>query len=499
MSKLTRISNLNPTARDLAQRAMRWLDTCWDAKYHFFHMPNNHLYEAGALGVPGYMVRETIWYAIGLLMRNDASDAERAHQAIRAVLAQQYDTPQQAYHGTWRRSPYEPDPPAEAQIWQDYDPNWREFIGTSLAVLLLEYQEQLEPELIQEIDHALLRAVDGTIARNVSPSYTNIALMCAFLLHFAAERFAMPQWNEQASQLASAVIERFDLHGSFDEYNSPTYYGVDLYALALWRNYASLPLLRDEGARIEATLWRDIAQFYHAGMRNIAGPYDRSYGMNMVDYVAGLGMWIWLATGYAQAPFPDLSKPLVHGWDFAIAPVYSLLGLRIPSDVQAHFLAFQGKRQVERIIAQSPRRTASAWLSNRLMLGAEDSGSSHIVNSQFHPVTIHWQATDTAIGWMRVQQDIAIDAQASANKLAIQCSKHPGGSLALSFELYTPLLYTSKFQADSWLLPRLQVNIDTNADHFEHQQLGNDGQLRYHYHNLPANHPIHITLHFEAL
>ena len=41
-------------------------------------------------------------------------------------------------------------------------------------------------------------------------------------------------------------------------------------------------------------------------------------------------MWIWLATGYEPAPFPRLDEPLDHGWDFAVVPLFVLLGVRMP-------------------------------------------------------------------------------------------------------------------------------------------------------------------------
>src|SRR5215207_1260354 len=96
---------------------------------------------------------------------------------------------------------------------------------------------------------------------NVPASYTNIALMTAFLLQFGAARFGEPAWLATAERLAGEVLARFQVNSAFDEYNSPTYYGIDLYALALWRSYAASPLLRRAGVEMEGALWRDIAQF----------------------------------------------------------------------------------------------------------------------------------------------------------------------------------------------------------------------------------------------
>ena len=459
---LTQLADLDPHARDLAEHSLAWLDRHWDASVGLFRMPDDALYEDGQAGAAVHLVRETAWYALGLLLRNADGDTPRAVRAVDALLAYQFDAPGQPYHGTWRRSPHEPPPPANPVIWDDYDPNWREFIGTILALMLIEYEPRLPADLLRRIDLALRRAIAGTLERNVPASYTNIALMAAFLLQFGATRFNQPEWAALAERLAAEIIGRFRVNGAFDEYNSPTYYGIDLYALTLWRSYAASALLRDAGAEIEAALWRDIARFYHAGMRNIGGPYDRSYGMDLRRYVACLGMWIWLATGYEHAPFPDLAAPLDHGWDFAVAPVFALVGLRMPADAHPHFIAFQGQRHVEHVIANQPQRVATAWIGTRVMLGGEDSGSSKPADHQFHPATIHWLLEDGTVGWIKLRHTAPVDARADRNQLAIVCTAHAGDQ-EFVFQIAAPQIDLAALQPGRWALPGLTVRVETNA------------------------------------
>ncbi len=488
------LDQIDPTARDMAQRSIAWMDGCWDAAAGLFRVPDDALYEAKQAGVPAHLVRETGWYALGLLLRDAPGDRARAAYAIDVLLTYQFDAPGRPYHGTWYRSPHEPSPPESPLVWRDYDPNWREFIGTTLALALLEYEARLPAELVRRIDVALRRAIVGTIERNVPASYSNIALMTAFLLQFGAERFGEPAWAVAAERLAAAILERFRANQTFDEYNSPTYYGVDLYALALWRSYAASALLRAAGAEIEAALWRDIAQFYHAGMRNVAGPYDRSYGMDMRRYVACLGMWIWLATGYDRAPFPNLDRPLEHGWDFAVAPLLALLGLRMPDDARPHFLAFNGERQVERVIAAEPRRVATAWIGARVMLGAEDSGSRHRVNEQFHPATIHWLSSDDTVGWIRLRHTAPVDARAERGRLSISCTEHTGSDLVFSFQVAAPAIDLDALSHDRWGLPGLTVRVETNAVGPTVTRDGDLVELCYSVPSCAPGVPIHFTL-----
>jgi hypothetical protein len=492
----THLPDLDPLARDLAGRSLAWLDRHWDASVGLFRMPDDALYEDGQAVVTVHLVRETGWYALGLLLRNAAGDAARAARAVDAVLAYQFDTPGQPYHGTWYRSPHEPPPPANPVIWHDYDPNWREFIGTTLALMLIEYEALLPADLVRRIDQALRRAIAGTLERNVPASYTNIALMTAFLLQFGAARFDQPEWLAVAERLAGEVAARFRVNGAFDEYNSPTYYGIDLYALALWRSYAESALLRSAGAEIEAALWRDIAQYYHAGMRNVAGPYDRSYGMDLRRYVACLGMWIWLATGYEQAPFPDLSAPLDHGWDFAVAPIFALVGLRMPADARPHFVAFQGQRLVEHVIANEPRRVATAWVGARVMLGGEDSGGTHRVNEQYHPATIHWLLEDGAVGWVRLRHSTPADARAEPNLLTIAGGAAAGGE-EFVFQIAAPQFDLAALQPSRWQLPGLAVQVETNAGDPIVARAGELVEVRYHTNGAAAGAPLHFKLHLE--
>jgi hypothetical protein len=493
------LDQLDAPARDLAERSIAWMDGCWDEAAGLFRMPDDSIYEHGQAGVPGHLVRSTAWYALGLLLRDAPGDHARACRAIGTVLTYQFDAPGQPYHGTWYRSPHEPPPPDNPVVWKDYDPNWREFVGTTLALILLEYESRLPADLVRRIDAALRRAIVGTLARNVPASYTNIALMSAFLLQFGATRFAEPAWSATAERLAAEIRQRFRANTTFDEYNSPTYYGIDLYALALWRSYAPSALLREAGAEMEAALWRDIAQFYHAGMRNVAGPYDRSYGMDMRHYVACLGMWIWLATGYERAPFPRLDGPLEHAWDFAIGPLFALLGLRMPDDARPHFLAFQGERQLERVIPSEPPRMATAWLGARVMLGAQDSSSSFRVgDDQFHPATIHWLYDDDTVGWIRILNVLPVDAWAERDRLVMACTRHPGGDQEFVFQIAAPNVDLDTLGHDQWNLPGLTVRVKTSADGLNVTRNAGLVELRYRARDSRAGIPIHFTLATET-
>ena len=66
---------------------------------------------------------------------------------LKVVLNAQYREPGKPWDGTFRRTPTEPEPGTNAVMWRDYDPNWREFIGTTFAIILNEYPDRIPPDL----------------------------------------------------------------------------------------------------------------------------------------------------------------------------------------------------------------------------------------------------------------------------------------------------------------------------------------------------------------
>ena len=218
-----------------------------------------------------------------------------------AVLALQFDEPGAVWDGTWPRAPEERRPVTGATVFADYDPNWRQFIGCVLGILARDFAQVLGPSRCERIEAAIARAIRGEGSDRIIATYTNIALMQAWLLAEYGDR-------AHGERLAATVEDLYRDEAGFREFNSPTYYGVDLWALALWRRSGSSSLAA-AGQRLEAALWRDIAAFYHAGLRNLCGPFDRAYGMDMTRYASLLGLWLWWTCGDAmrRVPRPEAS------------------------------------------------------------------------------------------------------------------------------------------------------------------------------------------------
>lgn len=454
------LASLSDSARHWTAIAVEWADQFYDPAYDLLSNPPDADAKKPSRLDNAHLVRDSIWYATGLFMRQNDGDVERALKIIRAVLHNQFDEPGRVYHGTFRRAPEEASPPPNHAVeWKDYDPNWREFICCVFIVLLDEYAELIPDDLQAAMWTSIRKAAEGAFARKVPPHYTNIALMSALLLDHAGQRFDIPQWRAQGDLLARMVYAQFNRNNkTFWEYNSPTYYGVDLFALALWRDYGlNDHVFRTPGAVMEAELWRDIARFYHADLRNLCGPYDRSYGMDMTHYLATVGLWIALAVPPEQAPLPDVSQVFGHSADFFFMPPSALLGAQVPDDALPGLLAFQGERNLKREV--EPERVATAWLSETVMIGASTAHQMRSGDSQFHGATIHWRTPDNGVGWLRMRSAGPVDARVENGRLDI----HSPFPAALRFDIHAADLNADMIQADRWTLPGLTLEVDANG------------------------------------
>jgi hypothetical protein len=428
---------------ELAQVTTAWADQWWDDEVGLLWMPRDPV--DGAHPEPAFhMLPQTAWYAVGLFLRGDD---ERARRALSAVLDHQYDEPGNVWHGTFALVHEIPHPQPGARMWDDYDPNWRQFVGCTLLLLLRHLSDRLPAVLVERIDAALRLAVEGEHAeaggRRIPPSYSNISLMQSYVEVEAGRRLDEPGWVAEGEARARRTIERFDRHGSFDEFNSPTYHGIDLQALGLWRGHSGSPLLQELGARVEAELWSEAARWYHAGLRQVAGPYTRAYGMDLSSYVAQWALWVWLAAGRDVAPLPDLDRPLEHGWDLAFGPVAALIGAVVPDDVMAELTGFSGERLVTRRISDPDDgdRVATAWLGDEVAFGAESGTVDLSWWDQFHAATAHWRRADGKVGWLRAVVPGPSDATVEAGRMVLRWhhGTEPAPDATARFELDAPL------------------------------------------------------------
>jgi hypothetical protein len=372
----------------LGERAAAWADDAWDDARGLLWNPPGSFEDYGLSPRSAHMVPQSAWYAAALLARGDSARAERV---LVRLCDLQYDCPGAIWHGTFARFAEWPEPPDTGAVeWVDYDPNWRQFVGTTFALILRTFT--VAPGVASRMRRAIDLAIAGEPRDRVSPRYSNIALMKA--------------WLEADEVYAAAVVEGFDEHGAFEEYGSPTYYGIDLYAIALWRRHPPTARFAAWGEHLWTSLWDDILRWWHPGLRNLCGPYSRAYGMDMTRYVALLGLWL------PDPVLPSLDLPFAHSHDLTMAPLVDILG-GPPAEVEL--------RQDERVVEQElpGGRVATGWLSPDVMIGGERGGRFR-AEGQYHPATAHWARPDGKVGWLRLRHRGPLSATASPGALTVQ-------------------------------------------------------------------------------
>lgn len=418
-------------ADDLARVTFEWAAQWWDPAEHMVWNPPGSLH-AGIEARQVHLVPNTAWLAYALLAAGDDAAWAEGVAAIRALIGLQYDRPGTVVHGTYRRFLEWPEPPDEPVMWEHYDPNWRQFVGTAFAVILEDFPERLGTEVVAVIEASIRLACDGEPERRISPSYSNPALMHAWLDAWCGARAGDERLVERGRAFARAIVADFDRFGEFDEFNSPTYYGIDLYALRLWRLFAPDPYFAEQGERLESELWRSAGAFYNANLRNSCGPFTRSYHPDATRSVTLFSLWIWALLGHRYAPLPPIGSEVVeHGHDLMAGPLFARLAGEPTGTDLAAFRSFGGSRQLAQELARG--RHVSAWIGSQLMIGAESSDIDWGGWEQFMPATAHWRSRDAGATLWLVDAHV-VRAEARDRELVIEAASEVD---ALRFHLCT--------------------------------------------------------------
>lgn len=275
------------------------------------HYCETHYDDAvGLVGTDRKIIRESAYYACTLLMTGDPTDRKLAEKILRVVLTKQDLRKDKPTYGCFTVY-FDTD-------WANYpnpDLNFGQFVGMALAEAIdIDNQQHhvLSADLRSQLDTAFKLAVDQTMRRDVDPSYTNISILSAAVAAAGDKLFKIPGAKDFALSKASWILSRAVPGMTVKEYLSPTYYGTDLYAAYELKKYADSPDLKEASKRLIDFFWRDIAAAYHAPTLQLAGPFSRTYGDNMLNYAAMVKYFIYFALD-GKYPLPDVEAE--HSWD----------------------------------------------------------------------------------------------------------------------------------------------------------------------------------------
>ncbi|KAI0321197.1 hypothetical protein OF83DRAFT_370070 [Amylostereum chailletii] len=388
--------SLSPSAKKVFDESMDLNEKLWDEA-------EGYLYALDSSGI--HDTRASAMYATALLARagGNGADVARAVRIIDAVAGEQYDINGTLWFGTYPHTPQDPFPGTSllgAVPYASYDPNWRDFVATAWVLALEESRSLLSNDTVATLEQSLLKAGKGILLRyqgrgpyansvavntsvdNADAAYTNPWLMGTLVMSYIGHRLNDTQLIKKSNEDAQAVYNLFTFGGfnTFSEYNSATYTGVDLWALSLWITYGPKGTkLKEYGSYMLNHTLLDLADLYHADLRNLAGPWDRSYGFDMTRYHSIFGEVVTALAPLDKGAIPSPPASGLHLNDAScFGPLIPLVADRLknaaPPGVLESFSAFRKERTVARkvrtnVVDETAVRNFTAWLGANISIG----------------------------------------------------------------------------------------------------------------------------------
>ncbi len=469
--------------------------------------------------------RESVFYALALLLRQGPGDADRAADILDRVVSLQRLGAGQLWHGTFGSFLEQPCPVSSAvdiarltpearwqgdilwekitdafrakleaesslassadeicgllvsslreawpEVWETYDPNWREFILSSFSLILEEYDSILPESTVRGMENAAREGLKGARLRaesGLTPMNTNVEVMHIYIFDAFGRRFRDPELLSYAAGYAAKFMADYREHHAVAEFNSPTYNGVVLTYTGLMRKRGSAAL-RDFAAELEEGLWADFADFYNPGLGDLGGPWSRAYGLGMKGTAFPMFFYLGLDS------IPDSMEP-PFGPETESACILCLSDIKIPESVIPLLTENRGERTVTRLFRELAERgdplanrslcTATAWFTDEMMLGAirGSTNTSH----QLHAAVGFWRndrgsvsgfriRRRTESGALRHQRTVFLNMSAEKERLWGEIRNDTDFPVLMCLELESPGAISGRYETNSFLVDGLR-------------------------------------------
>jgi len=176
--------------------------------------------------------------------------------------------------------------------WKINDPSVRdansiEFDMQAMGAIFIGYGDKLSQSFKNDARPHLQAALVALSNHHVPVSYTNIYLMNTFntltLGQYLNDQPALDRGRQQW-----AAWQDYTAHNGIHEFDSPTYYGVDLADLTLAYRYITDPALHAQIVAVLDYYFKDIASNFYLPAERLAGPHSRDY-----NFLNGWGSVNW--------------------------------------------------------------------------------------------------------------------------------------------------------------------------------------------------------------
>lgn len=324
---------------------------------------------------------ESLDYVLALIRSGQTKHVKRAIGIVEKVLSLQHVDPTCRTYGIW---PYLLEEPLEAMDPPDW--NWADFCGIRLAQVLAKHIACLPCDLVRKIQTALGHAAWSIFRRNIPASYTNIAVMGAGVALAAGELLDEPRLLNYGCRRLARIVEHSEYHGGFNEYNSPVYNVLSLHECERILDLVKHAQAREDAEKLRLKFWECIADHFHPGTQQWAGPHARNCQDRLQINCAD---WLSEQTGAAIVPHPSVSDPEELLFD-------SVRHLPCPEERAARFTAlpcddFEIRSRFIRRDNEKDSRWGTTWLASAICLGTTNHES---LWEQRRPLIGYWRTSD---------------------------------------------------------------------------------------------------------
>lgn len=298
--------------------------------------------------------RDSLEYALYLFEEGSTPNQDRARNILLRILNLQVTDPESKWYGIWGWYMEEPPEKMAPADW-----NWADFNGSLLLLIEFRHGSRLPPPLRQKVRDAIRHAAYSIRRRNVSMSYTNIAVKGTFVTLAAAELLDDAELLSYALDRSLRLARQIDETGSFAEYNSPTYARVTLTNLTRIRMFVKNQDALRRAARIERRAWLHLAAHWDAARLQFSGPMSRCYSNDS-------GFPIWLEKGL-QGRLRLASPEAERSGSDGEAAVHDY---RCPDDLIPRFLSPDPGREHRELFIAKPETVGTTFFTKSFSLGS---------------------------------------------------------------------------------------------------------------------------------
>jgi hypothetical protein len=303
-------------------------------------------------------------YALALLDAGEYAGKAyngRACGIIDKIVSLQDTCPDSPTFGIWPWFYEEPLVDMNPPDW-----NWADFLGKELLQIAVDYPDALGKERLERVINAINCACRSIIRREVTISYTNIAVMDSIVTIMAGEYFNEPEFFNFFNYGKNKIrkIREHTAVNGLTEYNSPTYTTIVLRDISTALQYVKDVECIEDFKFIRDAAWKCAGEHWFYNLSEWAGPHARAYSSFLSDELRSSIMYS------------------VGGKDFLrdIGLAFFRTDLKCPEEYK-HYFNVQGETREIRYdfcqnipgdehVQSAPALSACCYISDKFSLGS---------------------------------------------------------------------------------------------------------------------------------